>query len=239
MQRKSIVFTLILMILISFSVFSSTEKVIEVGPEGSGYSSILEALEMVKDGDTILLTPGEYFVSELTVGKNISFKGTGVDEVVLNILGEKPLLIMSIAKNEFILSDMTIKSDGLAVFARGYEKGEGNIHMSNLKIFSKGCGIDLVGFGSSVMNCEITAIESVITVRSTSEYLTTSSASHVTRIENCVLKVNDEGLTKDEIADTAGITFNGTGYTYLNNNEFVNISKTVVVNGYRVFRDKP
>eukprot|EP00828_Plagiopyla_frontata_P027415 TRINITY_DN35619_c0_g1_i1.p1 TRINITY_DN35619_c0_g1~~TRINITY_DN35619_c0_g1_i1.p1 ORF type:complete len:139 (+),score=5.67 TRINITY_DN35619_c0_g1_i1:93-509(+) len=87
-------------------------------------------------------------------------------------------------------------------------------------------------------NCEISARDSIITVRSTSEYLTTSLASNATKIENCILKVNNEGLSTEEIAKTVGINFNGTGDAYLNNNEFVGISKTVITNGYWVLRNK-
>ncbi len=238
MYGKSTVIVFILLILISFSVFSSTEKVLEVGPEGSEYLSLQEAIDMAKDGDTVLLNPGEYFVKDLVIVKSINLKGSDADKVIINIQGDNPLNILSISKKEFNLSDMTIKSDGLAIFARGYEKGEGNIHISNLKIYSKGCGIDLVGFGSSIENCEISARDSIITVRSTSEYLTTSLASNATKIENCILKVNNEGLSTEEIAKTVGINFNGTGDAYLNNNEFVGISKTVITNGYWVLRNK-
>jgi len=223
---------LALLILISFSVFSSNEKVIKVGPEGSGYSSILEALEMAEDGDTLFIHEGTYDISGVVITKSVKLKGEGQKKVVFKEDVNDFIKISSVPNGKVEISGITILSKGIGLMIVGFQEGMSNVYLSDMTIVSDDVGIRIFGYGNSIENCRIKSKTHPIEIRwSAHSDMSNYSRSIVNKIVNCYFEAHKN---HNEIRGS-GISLIGSGQVYLKDNEYVDIFMEVTINGFWLF----
>lgn len=89
---------------------SSERRTLIVGGEDALYTSIQSAIDQARDGDVVLVMPGEYN-ENLIVNKAIELRGSSRDSVVLRGPSQNAPVIMVRTGNGFMISGMTVESN--------------------------------------------------------------------------------------------------------------------------------
>lgn len=89
---------------------SSERRTLIVGGEEALYTSIQAAIDQSRDGDVVLVMPGEY-CENLIVDKAIELRGSSRDSVLLRGQNQNAPVIMVRTGNGFMISGMTVESN--------------------------------------------------------------------------------------------------------------------------------
>ena len=133
------------------------------------YPTIALAIENASNGDTILVKNGTYVENALNINKSLSIIGEGYQptivyltslshEIVIDVLGHTATFYdpaMTVNANDFVLSGLTIKSNGGDISLNGNDiqvtsnKIETTFSMSGANLYVAGNIFSKVGFSAN------------------------------------------------------------------------------------------
>ncbi len=224
---------ILMVFLFSIASFCLTPVLIDVGPEGSEYPALYDAVQTAKEGDTLLIHEGTYEIDNgLTIDKALNLKGEGQGKVIFKVSGKEPIKIIRTSIEETSISGITILSETYGLFVMEVEEGMGNVLMSDLTIVSDDTGILISGQGNTVENCKIKSGKNCIEIRSSYSHLKENSLPVTAKITGCYLEANSETHRYYKNMKGSGISLAGSGGIYLEGNEYENIIAKVIISGF-------
>jgi len=194
---------------------SSTQSKIYVGGTGKGnFSSIQEAINSSKSGDTIYIYSGIYYEKNITIDKNkISLVGENLDKTIIDGFGhenDKCNAVMNVFSNNTNLKGFTIKNGYFGIFIKGNKNNIENIVISDTGRNITNCTTN--SYGLALSNSENNTISNI------SFY---NNLGSIILLENCIKNIiYQNNITNN---DNIGLRiFNSSKNNLIYHNNFIN-----------------